>query len=118
MLDREPGAGGLQVHSDAGGWEDAPYDPDALTVDVGDLLAHRTGMRWRSGRHRVLPPQAGAPHEEADLARVLLRARPRRAREPARAADRAARGPGAGGVGAVPAGAPHGDIGRIGIPGG
>ena len=23
-----------------------------------------TGLRWRSGRHRVLPPQAGAPHEE------------------------------------------------------
>lgn len=64
VLDREPGAGGLQVHGDAGGWEDAPYDPHALTVNVGDLLAHWTGMRWRSGRHRVLPPQAGTPHEE------------------------------------------------------
>jgi isopenicillin N synthase-like dioxygenase len=64
VLDREPGAGGLQVHTDARGWEDAPYDPDAFTVNVGDLLAHWTGMRWRSGRHRVLPPQAGTPHEE------------------------------------------------------
>lgn len=64
VLDREPGAGGLQVDLDGVGWVDAPYDPDALTVNVGDLLAYWTGMRWRSGRHRVLPPQAGAPHEE------------------------------------------------------
>ncbi|HEY0816036.1 MAG TPA: 2-oxoglutarate and iron-dependent oxygenase domain-containing protein [Pseudonocardia sp.] len=64
VLDREPGAGGLQVDINGVGWVDAPYDPDALTVNIGDLLAHWTGLRWRSGRHRVLPPQAGAPHEE------------------------------------------------------
>ncbi len=64
VLDREPGAGGLQVDIDGVGWVDAPYDPEALTVNIGDLLAHWTGLRWRSGRHRVLPPQAGAPHEE------------------------------------------------------
>ena len=71
VLDREPGAGGLQVFVTAaddpdgpGVWQDAPYDPDALTVNIGDLLAHWTGLRWRSGRHRVLPPQAQAPHEE------------------------------------------------------
>jgi isopenicillin N synthase-like dioxygenase len=64
VLDREPGAGGLQVHTDERGWRDAPYDPDALTVNIGDLLAHWTGLRWRSGRHRVLPPQSGAPAEE------------------------------------------------------
>jgi isopenicillin N synthase-like dioxygenase len=64
VLDREPGAGGLQVDIEGRGWVDAPYDPDAFTVNIGDLLAHWTGLRWRSGRHRVLPPQAGAPHEE------------------------------------------------------
>ncbi|MEJ3653945.1 2-oxoglutarate and iron-dependent oxygenase domain-containing protein [Actinomycetes bacterium KLBMP 9759] len=64
VLDREPGAGGLQVDIDGVGWVDAPYDPDALTINIGDLLAHWTGLRWRSGRHRVLPPQAGAPTEE------------------------------------------------------
>jgi isopenicillin N synthase-like dioxygenase len=64
VLDREPGAGGLQVHSDRLGWRDAPYDPAALTVNIGDLLEHWTGMRWRSGRHQVLPPQPDAPHEE------------------------------------------------------
>jgi isopenicillin N synthase-like dioxygenase len=64
VLDREPGAGGLQVDTEGTGWADAPYDPDALTVNIGDLLAHWTGLRWRSGRHRVLPPQVASPHEE------------------------------------------------------
>lgn len=64
VLDREPGAGGLQVDVDGAGWSDAPYDPGAFTVNIGDLLAHWTGLRWRSGRHRVLPPQADAPDEE------------------------------------------------------
>jgi isopenicillin N synthase-like dioxygenase len=64
VLDREPGAGGLQVDVDGTGWSDAPYDPAAFTVNAGDLLAHWSGLRWRSGRHRVLPPQPDAPNEE------------------------------------------------------
>jgi len=64
VLDREPGAGGLQVYSEVGGWEDAPYDPDALTVNIGDLLEYWSGRRWPSGRHRVLPPQPEAPEED------------------------------------------------------
>ncbi len=64
ILDREAGRGGLQVFTDEGGWEDAPYDPAAFTINVGDLMARWTGDRWRSGRHRVLPPPADAPTEE------------------------------------------------------
>jgi isopenicillin N synthase-like dioxygenase len=64
VLDREPGAGGLQVYSDAEGWADAPYDPAALTVNIGDLLEYWSGRRWPSGRHRVLPPQPEAPEED------------------------------------------------------
>jgi isopenicillin N synthase-like dioxygenase len=64
VLDREPGAGGLQVDVAGSGWTDAPYDPAALTVNIGDLLEHWTGLRWRSGRHRVLPPQPDSPNEE------------------------------------------------------
>jgi isopenicillin N synthase-like dioxygenase len=64
ILDREPGVGGLQVYSPTDGWEDAPYDPAALTVNIGDLMARWTGDRWRSTRHRVLPPQAVAPDED------------------------------------------------------
>ena len=64
VLDREPGAGGLQVYSEAEGWADAPYDPTALTVNIGDLLEYWSGRRWPSGRHRVLPPQPHAPEED------------------------------------------------------
>jgi isopenicillin N synthase-like dioxygenase len=64
ILDREPGAGGLQVYSDDEGWSDAPYDRDALTVNIGDLLEYWSGRRWPSGRHRVLPPQPEAPEED------------------------------------------------------
>ncbi|MET9901692.1 2-oxoglutarate and iron-dependent oxygenase domain-containing protein [Streptomyces sp. NPDC006446] len=64
VLDREAGRGGLQVFTDDGGWQDAPYDPAAFTVNIGDLMARWTGDRWRPGRHRVLPPPADEPSEE------------------------------------------------------
>ncbi|MCM9076957.1 MULTISPECIES: isopenicillin N synthase family dioxygenase [Streptomyces] len=64
VLDRQLGAGGLQIHTEADGWQDAPFDPGALTVNIGDLMARWTGDRWRAGRHRVLPPPADTPAEE------------------------------------------------------
>jgi isopenicillin N synthase-like dioxygenase len=64
VLDREPGAGGLQVCLPDGRWVDAPFVPGALTVNTGDLLARWTGDRWRSTMHRVLPPPADVPTEE------------------------------------------------------
>ncbi len=63
MLDREPGRGGLQVWSPDEDWQDAPYHPDAFTINTGDLLARWSGDRWTSNRHRVLPPAADAPLE-------------------------------------------------------
>lgn len=64
ILDREPGAGGLQVWTEQDGWEDAPFDPAALTINTGDLLARWSGKRWISNRHRVLPPQQAHPDED------------------------------------------------------
>jgi isopenicillin N synthase-like dioxygenase len=64
VLDREPGLGGLQVYTAGGEWVAAPFDPDALTINIGDVLARWTGDRWRSTRHRVLAPSADAPDED------------------------------------------------------
>jgi isopenicillin N synthase-like dioxygenase len=64
VLDREAGVGGLQVYTSEGEWEDAPFDPAAFTINIGDLMARWTGDRWRSTRHRVLPPHASAPDED------------------------------------------------------
>ncbi|WP_050512252.1 isopenicillin N synthase family dioxygenase [Streptomyces rimosus] len=68
VLDRQHGKGGLQVWTDPAhggtGWQDAPYVPGSLTVNIGDLMARWTDGRWRAGRHRVLPPPPDAPAEE------------------------------------------------------
>jgi isopenicillin N synthase-like dioxygenase len=74
ILDRQPGYGGLQVQALDGTWTDAPYVPDAFTVNVADLLSHWTGGRWRSTRHRVLPPPEQAPSEELISLIVFLEA--------------------------------------------
>jgi isopenicillin N synthase-like dioxygenase len=74
ILDRQPGYGGLQIQAPDGTWADAPYVPDAFTVNVADLLARWTGERWRSTRHRVLPPPQQAPDEELISLIVFLEA--------------------------------------------
>lgn len=74
ILDRQPGYGGLQIQGLDGTWADAPYVPDALTVNVADLLSRWSGGRWRSTRHRVLPPPPQAPDEELISLIVFLEA--------------------------------------------
>jgi isopenicillin N synthase-like dioxygenase len=64
ILDRQPGYGGLQIQMPDGEWADAPYEPGAFTINVGDILARWTADRWRSTRHRVLPPSPQDPDEE------------------------------------------------------
>ncbi|HYZ57048.1 MAG TPA: 2-oxoglutarate and iron-dependent oxygenase domain-containing protein [Streptosporangiaceae bacterium] len=74
ILDRQPGYGGLQIQALDGTWADAPYVDDAFTVNVADLLSRWTGERWRSTRHRVLPPSPEAPDEELISLIVFLEA--------------------------------------------
>jgi isopenicillin N synthase-like dioxygenase len=64
ILDREPGLGGLQVFTSDRRWVDAPFDPDAFTINLGDLMARWTGDRWRATRQRGRAPPAEAVDEE------------------------------------------------------
>ena len=64
LLDREPGLGCLQVQLPDDTWVDAPHIEDALIINVADLLALWSGGRWRSARHRVLPPSTAASSEQ------------------------------------------------------
>lgn len=64
ILDRQRGSGGLQVDIDDEGWVDAPWVENALIINTGDLMSQWTNMRWKSNRHRVLPPPTDIPNEE------------------------------------------------------
>lgn len=46
--------GGLQVQWTDGSWIEAPPRPDALIVNVGDLMTRWTNDRFRSAMHRVI----------------------------------------------------------------
>lgn len=55
----EQGSEGLQVEGAAGEWIDVPPLPDALIVNIGELLEVATGGYLRATRHRVLAPPPG-----------------------------------------------------------
>lgn len=60
VLRQEIGRGGLQVfdeHTEA--WLDVPAVPDALVINIGDLMARWTNDRWTSTLHRVVNADAG-----------------------------------------------------------
>ena len=86
VLDRDPGRGGLQVWTESTtAGRTRRTNPAAFTINTGDLLARWSGDRWKSNRHRVLPPRAEAPDEdlvslvyfyEADVDAVVESLRP------------------------------------------
>ena len=59
LLLLEQGSEGLQVEADAERWIDVPPLPDALIVNIGELLEVATGGYLRATRHRVLAPPPG-----------------------------------------------------------
>ena len=58
ILDADP-VRGLQIVSRSGEWVDVIPEPDALLMNVGDLLAILTNDRWPSTLHRVVPMAEG-----------------------------------------------------------
>ncbi len=64
LLDRQQGKGGLQVFNEQSGWFTPPFEPNTLTVLLGDLMHLWTNGRWQALHHRVLAPPADAPDEE------------------------------------------------------
>ncbi len=47
---------GLQVKTRSGVWEEVPYVPGGIQVNIGDMMEQWTNDRWVSTQHRVLAP--------------------------------------------------------------
>lgn len=52
--------GGLEVRNSSGEWVAAPYIPESLVVNIGDLMAKVSGGRFVATMHRVRAPQMKA----------------------------------------------------------
>jgi isopenicillin N synthase-like dioxygenase len=52
--------GGLEVQNSSGEWVAAPYVPESLVVNIGDLMARVSGGRFVATMHRVRAPAVGA----------------------------------------------------------
>ena len=65
---------GLQVQTAHGEWEDVPYVPGCIQVNIGDMLAQWTNDRWVSTLHRVVAPTSDSetpPRRRMSLAFFL-----------------------------------------------
>ncbi|MEM9037518.1 MAG: 2-oxoglutarate and iron-dependent oxygenase domain-containing protein [Actinomycetota bacterium] len=80
ILSRDESDPPLQVEMPDGEWVDVPHVPGAFVINVGDLLTHWSGGRWRSNPHRIMAPTGDARFEgrlslvlfvETDIGAVL-----------------------------------------------
>jgi len=53
--------GGLEVQDSSGKWVPAPYVPESIVVNIGDLMATVSGGRFVATMHRVRAPPPLAP---------------------------------------------------------
>ncbi|KAJ3411616.1 hypothetical protein HDV05_001985 [Chytridiales sp. JEL 0842] len=51
--------GGLEVQNSLGTWVPVPPNPNALVINIGDLLSMWSGYRWKSTMHRVRQVEQG-----------------------------------------------------------
>lgn len=69
IVRQEEAPGGLEVFTKDGDWVPVPVVPDALVVNIGDLMAQWTNDQWTSTRHRVRTPR---PDAAGDTRRMSL----------------------------------------------
>ncbi|CRG82747.1 putative iron/ascorbate oxidoreductase DDB_G0283291 [Talaromyces islandicus] len=58
--------GGLEVQDSSGKWVPAPYIPESIVVNIGDLMAKVSGGRFIATMHRVRAPPASTTSVEKD----------------------------------------------------
>ncbi len=70
ILRAENVAGGLQVRAHSGAWVEVAAPPEAVVVNLGDMMMRWTNDRWASTLHRVVNPPlaAGAASRRQSLA--------------------------------------------------
>lgn len=73
LLHQDP-TGGLEVRSASGAWVPAPYLPESIVVNVGDLMARVSGGRYVATLHRVrrAPAARGGGYGEGPPGRVSV----------------------------------------------
>lgn len=62
LLHQDP-TGGLEVLNSTGSWISAPYIPNTIVVNIGDLMAKVSGGRWVATMHRVRAPMHKSDEE-------------------------------------------------------
>jgi isopenicillin N synthase-like dioxygenase len=62
LLHQDP-TGGLEVLNSTGSWIPAPYIPNTIVVNIGDLMAKVSGGRWVATMHRVRAPMHKSDEE-------------------------------------------------------
>lgn len=58
--------GGLEVQDSSGKWVPAPYIPESIVVNIGDLMAEVSGGRFVATMHRVRAPPLSTVSADKD----------------------------------------------------